>query len=63
MTFSAFCTGVVVTMLLGLFIFINGIIMAGFNTNDRTPWIISWILSTLGFGICFTLLLYQNGVL
>ena len=63
MTFSAFYVGVVVTILLGLFTVLTGIVMAGFNANEKDAWIVSWILSTLGFGICFTILLYQNGAL
>ena len=57
MTFIQFCVGVVVTLIIGLAtLFFSAIV-------DDDEFFLSWLVSTIGFGVCLTILLFQNGVL
>ena len=61
MGFVKFCVGLVICLLLYIASGIVGIICA--VKNDEAAYIISWIVSTIGFGVCLTILLYQNGII
>ena len=50
---SEFCVGVVITLII---IFVTMVI--GFLSEEES---LSWLVSSIGFGICLTILLFQNG--
>lgn len=66
MTFSAFCTGTIITILLILAaILLDGWFTLLFNDAafEEHFGFISIAILGIGFGVCFTMLLYQNGLL
>ena len=58
--FVRFCVGLVICVLIYL---ASGTVGMLSSDKDESMYIISWIVSTIGFGICLTILLYQNGVI
>lgn len=58
--FIKFCVGLVVCILAHLSSGTVGMLSAD---NEKDGCVISWIVSTIGFGVCLTVLLYQNGVI
>ena len=65
MTFAQFCVGVVTTIFVGIAAFIISLIFFGIFHCDKDDQIYfgAWIVSSIGFGVCFTMLLYQNGMI
>lgn len=65
MTFVQFCVGLVITALVGFAVFLISLIFCGICHCDRDDQIYfgSWIVGSIGFGVCLTILLYQNGVI
>ncbi len=64
--FTQICVGVVmVAIVCAVTWFIN--VMKDPNSaylNDYDPsFIIAWLISSIGFGVCLTVILYQNGIL
>ena len=58
--FVKFCVGLVICILAHLS---SGTVGVFSSDNKEDGYIISWIVSTIGFGVCLTILLYQNGVI
>lgn len=62
MTFVHFCVGAVICAVIFI---VTGFMgwMSSINEfkDDGAP--ISWAISTFGFAICLTILLYQNGII
>ena len=65
MIFTQFCVGLVITVLSGIASFLISLIFCGIFHHDRDDQIYfsTWIVSTIGFGVCLTILLYQNGII
>lgn len=62
--FSTFCIGVVInlgSLLVGAAIF--GVGQRLFEAEIFDSPIISWLVFAIGYGICFTILLYKRGVI
>ena len=61
MTFSMFCVGlVIIVAILGISAF-AGFLITDCTGDDLFP--IAWFINGICFGICLTILLYQNGIL
>lgn len=61
MTFSMFCVGlVIIVAILGISAFV-AFLITDCTGNDMYP--IAWLINGFCFGICLTILLYQNGIL
>lgn len=58
--FVKICIGLVVCILTHLSSSTVGMLS---SDNEKDRCVISWIVSTIGFGVCLTVLLYQNGVI
>jgi len=65
MTFTQFCVGLVITVLVFVVAFLIGLIFCEMFHYDRDEqfYFGAWLVSSIGFGICLTMLLYQNGVI
>ena len=65
MAFTQFCVGLVITILVGVAVFVMSLILCGMFHYDRDEQIYfgGWLVSTIGFGVCLTILLYQNGII
>jgi len=59
--FTQICVGIVILILLFIVTSIIALLLAG--KDEECIGTIAWIISTLGFGICLTILLYQNGII
>ena len=58
--FVIICTGIVITVAIGIVsVIFNIFIFAGADDGFCG----AWIFTTLGFGVCLTLLLIQNGII
>ena len=61
MTFSIFCVGlVIIVAILGISL------LLGFLISDCTTseiYVLGWLINGFCFGVCLTILLYQNGIL
>lgn len=65
MIFVKFCVGLVIFLITLLGSGVFGTLIAWLNdlsNSDDWPYN-AWFISSLGFTICFTILLYQNGVI
>lgn len=61
MTFSMFCVGfVIIVAILGISSLVS-FLMSG--CTDDEMYMKGWLINGICFGICFTILLYQNGIL
>ena len=60
MGFIEFCVGFVIILLIMIVTGLTGWIT---SMNDADSIGFSWIVSSIGFGICLTVLLYQNGII
>ena len=63
MSFTSICVGFVIIIAIMI---ITGLMGAfwGWMTEDSDDWGFgAWIVCALGFGICLTILLYQNGII
>lgn len=60
MTFSSFCVGLVITILIAAVTLLLDNILSDSNNENG---MFAWIINSLGFGVCLTILLYQNGVI
>ena len=61
MTFPMFCVGlVIIVAILGISLIVG--LLITYRTDDE-PYSIAWIINGICFGICLTILLYQNGIL
>ena len=56
MNFTNICVGIVITAVIFI---VTGLFVVLF---DDAEYLYAWILSSLGFGICLTVLLFQAGV-
>ena len=65
MLFTQFCVGLVITVLIGIVAFLISLIFCAMFHTDRDEQIYfgGWLVSSIGFGICLTILLYQNGII
>lgn len=61
MTFSIACVGIVIVLLILISTCFIGIVSG--SDDDRSGFIIAWVLSSIGFGVCLTALLVQNGII
>ena len=62
MEFAQLCVGIVITV--GLALVSGGAgCLSTIGSNDDTWVVVSWMISTIGFGICLTILLFQNGLI
>ena len=61
MTFSIACVGIVIVLLILIGTCFIGIVSG--SDDDRSGFIIAWVLSSIGFGVCLTALLVQNGII
>lgn len=61
MTFSMLCVCIVVIVAILGFTALLCYLIYGCTTDDM--FMIGWIINGVCFGICFTILLYQNGLL
>lgn len=61
MNFTMFCVGIVITVVVGVISLVIGFLFGYGDDDARCE--LTWIISTIGFGICLTILLYQNGVI
>lgn len=59
-TFEMCCVCVVIILLIAVITALSGFVMVD---DYDSFYLAGWILSSIGFGICLTILLYQNGVL
>lgn len=61
MTFSMFCGGfVIIVAILGISSLVS-FLMSG--CTDDEMYMKGWLINGICFGICLTILLYQNGIL
>lgn len=61
MTFSIFCVGfVIIVAILGISSLVS-FLMSG--CTDDEMYMKGWLINGICFGICLTILLYQNGIL
>lgn len=58
MTFVQFCVGMVITAIIFVFTGSWGYL----TVKEKWP-DVAWIVACFGFGVCLTILLYQNGVI
>jgi len=59
-TFSCFAIGFLITIIVFVVSGVFGLIL-GTDNADRL--LGSWLISSVGFGICLTILLIQNGII
>lgn len=60
MTFSILCEGVLITIIVLIVTCLLDFLLV-YSTEDRG--ILAWLLSSIGFGVCLTILLVQNGLI
>lgn len=60
MTFSYFAIGFLITIIVSVVTGVVGLIL-GIDDVDKV--LGAWIFSSIGFGICLTILLIQNGII
>lgn len=60
MSFSIFCVGIVIVFAVFVISYLMSRIAWGSSVDDFAG---LWAVSSIGFGICITILLYQNGVI
>ena len=60
MTFSILCEGVLITIIVLIVTCLLDFLLV-YSTEDRR--ILAWLLSSIGFGVCLTILLVQNGLI
>lgn len=62
MTFIQFCVGFVILLII---LFASGGLSALMSINfcDDSWSLYAWFLTSLGFAVCLTILLYQNGII
>lgn len=60
MTFESFCVGLIITLLILVITLFIGILLED-NNEDASMY--GWMINGIGFGICLTIILYQNGVI
>ncbi len=60
MSFSIFCVGIVIVFAVFVISYVMSCIAWGASVDDFAG---PWAVSSIGFGICITILLYQNGVI
>ena len=63
MTFTAFCVGFVILVIICAISAAIGFIMTGESREEYAWAVMAWIISSTGFAVCFTILLYQNGII
>ena len=63
MGFVQFCVGAIISILLYLASGMVGVLFSWNKNDDEAVYMIAWIISTIGFGVCLTMLLYQNGII
>ena len=63
MTFTSFCVGAIITFGILFATGFFGLIGASMHEEPDDSYFLSWMTSTIGFGVCLTILLYQNGIL
>ncbi len=68
MGFVHICVGLVITLAIMVVTFLFCMLMARINsgsggTDPNEAVFFAWFFSSVGFGICLTILLFQNGVI
>ena len=59
------CVGIVITIMLVIATLLLGYIYASICNVEEDVWaiVMSYVTSVVGFGICLTIILYQNGLI
>lgn len=57
--FVIFCVGFVITLVIMVVTFLLNLLLEDCHSDDV---LYAWISSSIGFGICLTILLVQNGM-
>lgn len=61
MTFSMICVGlVIIVAILGISALLGFLIS---DCTDDEMYVMGWLINGFCFGVCLTILLYQNGIL
>ena len=63
MSFTQLCTGAIITILILVVTLLLGLFFGWINNDDDMGIYMSWFLTSIGFGICLTMLLFQNGII
>lgn len=63
MSFVHVCVGIVVTIAIFLVTFIFNAVVTNEVDINNVKWRLAWFVSAIGFGICLTMLLFQNGII
>ncbi len=61
--FTQICVGIVLIILICIATFIIGNVIEWLNESEGLVNFFSWLISSIGFGICLTIILYQNGII
>lgn len=60
---ESICVGIVITTVMLLAIYLLAMFLTWPTDDGEVTIYFSYALSTIGFGICLTILLYKNGIL
>ena len=65
MTFIHICVGFVITIAILLATGCFGFLIdrANGSCDDTEMWLLAWAISSIGFAVCLTILLFQNGII
>lgn len=63
MTFASICVGAVITVLILVLTFLYGLLVKWASGSKEELSLLPWVVSSIGFGVCLTILLYQNGII
>ena len=62
MTFTSMCVGAVIIIAILIITGLIGAFSEWLDYNDEFTFL-AWIICAIGFGVCLTILLYQNGII
>jgi hypothetical protein len=57
-TFTQLCVGIVIVGAVGIVTFMSNLL-----EKDSETYLIGWMISTIGFGVCLTVILYLTGII
>lgn len=60
---ESICVGIVITIVLLVVIYLFAMFMEWLTDDSDFAVYFSYMVSTIGFGICLTILLYRSGIL
>lgn len=63
MVFQKICVGIVVILFICIVTLLIGVGIESYKHDEAYSDCVLWLISSIGFGVCLTIILYQNGVI